>query len=280
MPEEKTTEEAPITSKAAIEAAVFAIDDEGNAVAPKEDSPKTPEDKKEPEPKKQEEDPEELANALQLYKALKNPETSGQIVELIAKQGGFVKEVQKAETKAEVKEIAKDLGDLLKESLGTEFEFLADKLAPALKKYLTGEFEKQQADIRESLDNQERERLQNQSSKILTKISVDFFGEEALPDNVSQEMSRLMDKIPAQPDMSTKEYLELIFDTAKGRLGLTKVSAKDREKESRKESNRTDAASRLASDRGAQRTGDAIEDVSKIKTRRQAIEAAMASIKD
>lgn len=281
----ETSNPPPTTSREAVAAAMANLNEDGTIVSnkpiPVEVSQRdTKTTKVEEAPAEEKESPEDLANALQLYKALKNPETSGSVIEYLAKQGGFVKQAQQAETKAEVKEVAEDLQDYLKESLGVEFEFLADKIAPALKKFLGKEFERQQADIRESLLTQEREKVEAQSTRILTKLSTDFFGTEVLPDNVSKEMSRLMDKIPAQQDMSTKEYLELIFDTAKGRLGLVKASAKPDTSKARAESNRSDAASRLASDRGGSKVGTPVKDTSKPMDRRQAIQAALDEVNE
>ncbi len=274
---EDVKEEKPVSLKDSVAAAAGELDK--STEEKKVDEPKT-QPKKEEE-KKDEESPEELANALQLYKALKDPETSPSIIEFIAKQGGYTKQAATAETKAEVKEVAKGLVVDLKETLGPEFEFLADKIAPAIEKHLKREFEAQQADIREKLEAQEQEKLEAQSARVLAKLSTDFFGEEQLPDNVTQEMSKLMDKIKPEPDMSTKEYLELIFDAAKGRLGLTKANVKSvKEKETKTEKNRTDAASRLASDRSGSRVGVPVASPSKTGSLKSAIQAAMDSLSE
>lgn len=270
-----TTEETPAVVEEKPQPAVSIKGSVAAAVAEVEKPAEHAEEEKKPEAAKVEEakdSPEDIAQALQLYKALKDPKTSGDVIEYIAKQGGFVKQAAAATDKTEVKEVAADLVDLLKESLGAEFEFLGDKIAPAIKKYLTGEFEKQQADIRQALENQEREKHEVQSLKTLTKLSTDFFGEEKMPDNVTEEMSKLMDKIKPDADMGIKEYLELIFDTAKGRLGLVKTT---KSKEKKLETNRTDVAARLASDRAAERMGKPVATISKTITLKNAIQSAI-----
>jgi len=55
-----------------------------------------------------------------------------EVVQALAKQAGV--DIPSVETKAEAKSAAKSLTDELKESLGPEFEFLAERLAPGLER--------------------------------------------------------------------------------------------------------------------------------------------------
>lgn len=260
---------------------------------PKEDKEeKQVEDKKE-EPKKEkaatsseETDAVETEQARQLYAALKDPSRRDGIIKYIAEQGGYVpkESLTPKEQKEEVKESKDEILDALKESLGSEFSFLAEKLGPAIGKILTRELAKSQADIRASIQEAESEKLEGQSNRALGKLTNDFFGEGAdLPDNVTKGMSSFMEKFPPTPDLSISEYLDHAFYTTIGRLGLTKSgksgSVKDKEAAADKiKRNGADASSRLASERSTSNTGRVVEDTSKIMTRKQAIEAAMEAV--
>jgi DNA-directed RNA polymerase beta subunit len=215
--------------------------------------------------------------AIQLMKALDNPETAPTVVDYLARQLGYIKP---PETKTEVKEVKNAIHEALRESLSDkdtalDMSFLADKLAPAIEKILKTQLAESQKDIRESFERQEADKLKSQSASAIEKVSTDFFGAgESLPPAVEKEMSSFMDKVAPSADMTVKEYIELAFHSAVGKLGLTKVDPKQKQRTS---TNRTDAASRLASERSPAEE-NLKTDTSKPMSRKDAIKAAIEAV--
>lgn len=211
----------------------------------------------------------------ELMKALRDPARAPHIIDFLAKQAGYTKAADQPGNKTEVKEAKNDILDLLREGLGEEFSVIADRLAPAIEKILTKKLEQSQADIRAKFQEQESEKLKNQSASAIEKLANNFFGEgEELPPAVSSEMSKFMDRVAPSPNSTVKEYIEDAFNSAIGKLGLTKTDPKLKE---RMNKNRNDAASRLASDRVPADKSLAPENPQSL-TRAQAIQAAMDAV--
>lgn len=183
---------------------------------------------------------------LQLIQALRDPTQAPIVIKFLAEQGGYVKAGESV-TKAESQEAADDLLAALDESLGPEFKYLTEKLAPAIRKGVSKIVEQNNEDIRQEFQRQEEEKLTLQSKTALDSLAEDFFGKgEALPAKVEQEMSKLMDKYQPAEDMSVKEYISDIFKLATSNLNMSK---NDKAKQERTNKNRNDAPSRLASER-------------------------------
>lgn len=248
-----------------------------------QEAPPVVEDKKEEE-KKEEEKPAvntELTDedkvlqqqGLDLIKALKDPQQAPIIARFLAEQTGVLKQ-DTTTTKTETKEAADAVLEALKESLGPEFQYLAEKIAPGMKKAFSQIVEQNNADIREEFHRQEEEKLALQSKTALDSLTEDFFGKgEDLPKNVEQEMSKLMDKYQPSPDSTVKEYVNDIFKLAVSNLNLSKS---DKAREAKTNKNRNDAASRLASER-APAESNIQQNTSKMDRRtaiRLAVEAA------
>ena len=207
----------------------------------------------------------------QLLLALQDPAKAPIVIKFLAEQAGYSK-LPVPETKKEAKEIKNDILDELKEGLGEEFSIIAERLAPAIEKILAKKLEESQADIRADLQAQESEKLRDQSARAIEKLTTGFFGEgEDLPDNVNQEMGKYMDRTPPTSDMSPKDYLDDAFHYAIGKLGIAKP---DKDKEAKISKNRTDAASRLSSERAPAERGIK-QDNSKPMSRQDAIRAAV-----
>ena len=276
-----TAIETPIAEsrKDVIAAAVAAVDKtEEKKETPEEEKvvPDTPKETPEEKTARETADAELVAQGKELIQALKDPVRAPIVIEFLAKQAGYTKaEVKAATSEVKVEELHEDIISFLKESLGPEFEFLADKIGKGLEKYLDKTIEKSQTDIRAEFQRQEQEKLQNQSASVLTKLTDGFFGVGAeLPDNVTNEMSKYMDRVRPSEDTSVKDYIEDAFNASVMKLGLSKT---DKAKQERTNKNRTDASSRLASDR-VPAEEVLKQDHSKPLNRRDAIAAAVAAI--
>lgn len=247
---------SPTTLTESIDAAIKVEDDKNESQQPADDkaAPKVDKsaddktDDKAPEPAKPNQyglSEVEQEQAKQLFAGLKDPKQSPIILEFFAKQAG----VGTIETEADVKEAKSDIHEMLKGSLGPEFEYLADKLGPALSKYVDEKLAESTKDIRDSMLQQEQTKLENQATQVRSQLAKDFFDKDDIPDDVLAEMTKLMDRMPASADMTVREYVTTIFHSVVGAKGLTKADPKKNEKVNR---NRNDAPSRLASQRHAE----------------------------
>lgn len=248
---------------------------EGTSGGKKEDAGKKVDGTDNPEPATSDEEKILIQQGRELMLALRDPSKAGIVIDFLATQAGYKKEAAAPKNEEQVKEVADEIEEFLKVSLGDEFSIIADKLkgfGKAIEKVLDKRLEKANEDIRTKFQQQEQERLRSQSTNALISVTEDFFGkDEPVPDKVTDEMSRLMDRYPPSSDITPKEYIKDIFDMAVGRLGLTKS---DKAKQERTNKNRTDAGSRLASER-VPADSHIRRDDSKPLSRREAIQMAV-----
>lgn len=217
----------------------------------------------------------EEEQARQLFAALKNPEQAPTVLDFLAKQGGYTK----VETKADVKEAKKDIVGQLKEALGPDMDYLAEKLGPVIDKYLGEKLEENTKDIRQKVEATEEAKHREEATAAMGKLAKDNFNADEIPDNVAQEMNRLMDNFPppnvkGKGVMPTGEYLEYIYHMAAGKLGIQPTN---KQQEDRRSRNRNDAPSRLASGasaKGVSPSGDAGKFTTLDAAVRAAVEAA------
>ena len=142
--------------------------------APK-DAPKTDAKKEvdEVEDKEEEEiDPLALREAQNIARLLKDSEQSVEFVRYLAKQAGLL-EKEEGVTK---KEAVQTTVDILKESLGDEYSFLADRFAPAIEKLLKSTVEREVGAVRESLLEREKQEVRTEFDRAWDKVSEDFDG--------------------------------------------------------------------------------------------------------
>ncbi len=240
----------------------------------------TKEEKKEPE-KKEEAKVELTGDELlaqqgkELIQALRDPKRAGDVIEFLIKQTGYTKAEVKAAATSEAKteELSDDILAIIKGEMGEEFDVISERLSKALNKIIPKQLEKANSDIREEFQRRESEKLQAQSATALTSIATTFFGEgNEIPDNVSAEMSKYMDRYSPSADMSVKDYIQDAFDFAVGKLRLQQP---DRAKEKKISQNRTDAASRLHSSARVPGEEGVRQDNTKPITRQEAIRRAM-----
>lgn len=222
------------------------------------------EDKKEDKSKEEE---ELTLQGRQLMMALKDPEKAGIVIKFLAEQAGY----SKVETKVEAREVKDELLETLKESLGSEFDFLSEKLAPAISKIVDAQLAKNTKDIREDIENRRLQETQNQADTALKTLSKDFFGKDEIPDDVATTISSLMDKYPPNAKMTVQDYVKDMFGMAVASKGLTKVTSTS----DRVDRNRNDAASRLAASEGVREPSGTVVNSNKPMTLDAAVKAAI-----
>lgn len=150
---------------------------------------------------------EETAEARNLYKALKNPKSSAAIIAALAQQAGLFNQAEPP-TKTEVKEAKKEIRDILAESLGKEYSFLADKLGPAIEKVLVQEREASEEKFaRIQQVNTEREVV-----TAYEKLAVETKGESK---RLEGRMAELSEQIPIG-NLSVRDYMKNLYLIASG----------------------------------------------------------------
>lgn len=216
-----------------------------------EETPKEPADKK-VAPKEEALTEEQQKEATQLYKLLGNKETAPGVIDWLARQAGYTKaDLAKVDTKEDVKEVKDDILDTLKESLGPEMEFLADKLSPAINKILEKKLGEHTKDIRETIQAAELEKTSAVADTVLTNLSKEYFGKDEPPADIISRINELIDEMPPSEGLTADKYMKNLFNIAVSEKGLVKKAATNTRGNENANKNRTDAATRLASERAA-----------------------------
>lgn len=173
----------------------------------------------------------ELVEARNLYKALKDPKTSSAVISALAHQTGILSKVPPAAGR-ETTEAKKDIRDLLKEGLGTEYAFLADRLGPAIEKVLEQEREEHES----RLEEVRRTGIEANVVSAFDRLARETKGESR---KLEAKMTQLSEEIPIGPGMSIDRYLKVLFTQARQEVSL-------RDRTQRINRNATDASARLS----------------------------------
>lgn len=148
----------------------------------------------------------ELDESKRLYKALKDPKSSGAIIAALAAQAGL--HLTADSTKAEVKEAKRDLTAVVKEALGPEYEFLAAKLGKAIDGALEIEREQNEA----SLQQIRQAQVEREVSDSYAKLARETKGESK---KLEARMAALSEEIPIG-NMSVEQYIRRLHMVASG----------------------------------------------------------------
>ena len=180
------------------------------------------EEDEEEEEEEDELDEQELKEARMLYKTLKSKpdEARGLIADLANRMG---MPLAKVETKAEEKKVKKILTDRLKDALGPELSFIAEKIGPIFEEAL----EEERQGLVQVHQKLEIDKLTKESEHTLQKLRKETNG---LSKQYEGKMVQLMDKFPSSPEISTEEYIRGIAAIAMGsklqQVATSKVTGK------------------------------------------------------
>lgn len=227
--------EPPKDEKVKTEPKVEAPDEEEEEETPKEE---TPDEVDEYGLTKQEQ-----LEARQLLSALKDKDRSIKVIDLLARENGYTKgEV----TKTEEKKIVKGMVDDLKEALGPELEYLAEKMGPVFEKHLKAKTEESIKPLQDKVD---QDTIERESKK--AQISVDELGKTyfdgKIPDSLVADMSKIMDRVKPSGGQSIESYMKEVLGMAAINQGV-ELKATSKSKAEKILKNRNDAPSRLASE--------------------------------
>jgi len=162
--------------------------------------------------------PEELDNAVRLFKALANPETRSGVVEMIAKQSGY-----DLTQKKDQKSLTRDLKTVLREKLGDSADILqSDKIAEALEETLEERVKKITEPIIAKIQQAEQDSNVQKANDAMDAMFKRHEIAEGDREKIAGLMLKKMEKMPATPSTNIIEYLDDIYslvskDSARGR---------------------------------------------------------------
>lgn len=216
-------------------------------------------EEEETEEEEEEEDPD-AANALALFKLLKNPDTQKSVIETLARQAGLI------ETKQDVRKATDAIEEILTESLGEEFNFLAKKLVPGIKKILELQKVELSQDISSIATNSQQMQVTNEVERAVNILRKETKGEI---DRYMPAIEKLADKYSPSEKVSALEYLRGLYKMASA--GVKEGSAKRKIAEQINR-NANDIGARTGSKSGS---GNAKPGQNKLMTLDEAIKYAM-----
>lgn len=181
----------------------------------------------------------EQQTAKDLFLSLKDPATSKIVLKAMVEAAGL--KLDGTETKEEIKEVKKSVEDVLKEGLGEEYDFLVEKLGPALKKIINDAVDEKTADLRKTTAETERERYEVKVEKAFTALDTKYGDTKEFHDS----MLKLMDDMPPSPNLPIDKYFENLYLIVSGGKKSETVAKKAADKLA---ANRKDAPSRIASE--------------------------------
>lgn len=189
-------------------------------VEPEEPEEPEEEEEEEEEPGSEEEEPDEELDeessltkkeqleAKNLYKLLKDPKTSSNVLKVLAQQAGILNNDRSPiETAEDVKEAKQDLRKILEESLGPDLKWLVPKLGPALEKILNQERESNSTRV----DELEHQKVQDDVVRISDKLNRETKGDFK---RFESRMSQLADEILPSSNMSVEKYMRYLYNIA------------------------------------------------------------------
>lgn len=199
----------------------------------------------------------EIEEALNLYRAIKDPKKQTAAISALAKAAGLLNEVPQNRT--EEAAVKKDIKSLLKEKLG-DLGFLADRLGPVLDEIIGNV----KTETRQQFAQLTQKNLSDEIVIITAKLNKETNGEFK---KLEGEMNRLADKVLPSKNMSTEEYMRTLYTLA---TAGKKVDPKTVQQ--RIERNRTNAADNIKST--PTRAGESAFDPNKKYSLKESIEIA------
>lgn len=164
---------------------------------------------------------QETQEGINLARALKDPTLGPALIDYLATKSGYTK----GELKAALKEPDKEtLIDDLSEALPPGFEYLGEKLLPAIKKYVDSKVEANTKDIRETANAAQIRHLEGVITDAQIDFSKQYYDGKALPNDLLTEVNRLSNIYTPQPGADPKDHVLNLLHMAKGRVGTTKAS--------------------------------------------------------
>lgn len=208
-------------------------------------------------PKVETPNPDQQA-ALNLYNAIKDPETSRTVIKQLAELAGL-----DITEKKEAKQLQKTISQIITEELGEDNSILAEKLGPALEKVIAKAVEDQVKPIQETISETKKNEFSTRIDRTFKELEVETKG---LSKQLDKRMAELMDELPPGPSTEPEKYIRHIFKLAKSDYDeVERVKAQDVKRDQNKKS--THVPTGVNAER--------VKSGSKLPTIREAVQAAM-----
>lgn len=176
-------------------------------------------------PKADEWTDDDLSNAKLVYKTLKEGgENAASFIDALATKNGY----GKVETKQEAKELKADIKNELEEALGAEYGHLSKILTPALDKYINRKLEEGTAEINNTLRTSEKAKLEVKSEQVLVDLGKEYYEGKGIPDDVDQQMAKMMQKYTPSDGQDIEEYMTDIFHMTVAKMGKVPLASKSK----------------------------------------------------
>lgn len=198
----------------------------------KEETEEEEETESDDEPSKDDEiDEAELKEAKNLYKLLKDPATSKGVLEILAKKAGILDEP--STSKKETTEKVESIQEILREALGKEMAWMADKLAPAIEKIVG----KSESAVSERLQAQQQEKITEQTNAAIERLAKETKGDSK---KLETQMSALANQYLPGKDTKPYDYLRGLYNMATAARTVNKTKANVADKINRNAANVAD----------------------------------------
>lgn len=146
---------------------------------------------------------EKLDKAIRLYEALEDPNVGPGVLRTLAEKAGILG-TQEGKTE---KQITKSVVEVLKESLGTEYEFLADRLAHGIDLIVKQTVAEQIKPVQTRTDEAIERAVKAEVDATFEK----FHSAHKDAKDYDKEMTELSKRLPYTGDYPMEEYLENLY---------------------------------------------------------------------
>lgn len=202
--------------------------------------------------------PEQTA-ALNLFNALKDPETAGPTLRHLADLAGFDLTSRKQQT-----ELKKSISQTIAEELGEDNSILAEKLGPTLERIISKAIEDGVKPVTSAIEAQEQKKIANEIEATLKDLNTETKGLSA---KLEDRMVELMEELPPSSKITPSAYVRKIYKLAASDFEeAEKLKAQDKKREINK--------SQVTVHSGVGNP-DRVKSGSRLPTIRESVEAAM-----
>lgn len=171
--------------------------------------------------KNQDASPEEIQEALNFARAMKDPALAPAMIEYLATRSGFTKaEIVKA-TPTEQKEIVKEIKSILPPG----FEYLEEALLPAIKRMIKEGVDEGTKELRGTVEQDNIKRLEKVVIDTTTEFGKLHYEGKEVPANVITEVNRLSNIYTPQPGVDPKDHVMNLLIIARGRVDPNNTSS-------------------------------------------------------
>jgi len=146
----------------------------------------------------------ELDESKKLYRALRDPNTAGAMVAALAQHMGLT--LAPPQTRAEVKEAKKSIMEVVSESLGEQYKFLAPTLGKAIESALEVQREEHQTELQEIRQTQ----VEREVVSAYNRLARETKGESK---RLEARMATLSEEVPIG-NMTVDTYINRLFSIA------------------------------------------------------------------